>query len=151
MPSVLEKMMAVYQEQPEALTADHDDAMFYFDVCEAVEFGLYLFERINRFDVDIQLKMVGKQIPFEAGMAIQDDLTGLIRSWLSASERFIDLVACLERQGRSVENWGKLYDDIREARGILTPDDEFFTGPALIALRDKALEDHRNGLTEPMD
>lgn len=74
---------------------------------------------------------------------LDDHVTELVKGWLRLARAV--LPAFSEAEGADT-----LRSNIREAEGILTPDDEFFVGEALRRRTDEALRAHRAGETEPL-
>ena len=72
------------------------------------------------------------------------------RDWLAVSQQVAPQGERLRAQYGDAEGLDVLKENIREARSILIPDDEFFDPDKLASLRDEAIEAHRSGFTEPL-
>ncbi len=136
-----------YEEQPEQWKQDHDAAMRCFDFEGLLALGLSLFDFINRVDEAWRVKVYRGLVPYDATM--DQVIEGLYRVWLRPCDRLHARLAELEKHF-DVKGASEFRAACREVQGILTRDDEFFTGDRLAELRDEAVEDHRAGSTEDM-
>lgn len=75
------------------------------------------------------------------------EITTLDRDWLLDAEDLSLQLARHERVGRSFLLAGSFREILQDARGIVTPDDGFFGGPAFEILRDHAIAEHQAGET----
>ncbi len=108
----------------------------------------FLFGRILALDEDYQEVVLTRDVAFDAGL--DESIRSLLNQWFHLSRH-------LDKDARDVEGGYGVLDGVRDLRrnirnaaSILTPDDAFFRGDRLTALRDAAIDDHRAGLTEPL-
>lgn len=107
-----------------------------------------IFSRFLNLDVDIQQAIFAGRMPFNED--IDRQMRDLLRSWLELGEQLLPEVLRLEQKYGQVDGATRLRVSMAEAKGMLTPDVEFFGKDELAGIRDKAIEEHRNGLTEPL-
>jgi hypothetical protein len=88
------------------------------------------------------------RLPFSK--QVEAAIADAYRAWGKACGAFLQAITDLEAEGCEVEGADEFRRCCREVRGILTSDKDFFSGPELTALRDEAVEAHRNGITEEM-
>ena len=145
------------EEGRELWKESHDLAMACCDVQEQLALLSYLFERINRADeATREAVFAGRQ---DYSPEFDAELASIYRQWADVTGKSLDSVEKLESQGFSVEGADELRGRLREAVGLLTPDDQFFTPDEgqsfrvekLVQLRDEALAAHRRGETEEME
>jgi hypothetical protein len=150
------------EERRELWKEDHDLAMVCCDVQEQLALLSYLFERINRADEAVrEAVFAGRE---DHSPEFDSELENIYREWADVAGKYLSIVRKLESQGFSVEEAGELRSRLREAIGLLTPDDQFFTPDnapeaggrpsrveKLVQFRDEALEAHRRGETEEME
>lgn len=103
-----------------------------------VELGTAIFNALCHSDEQSRLAGAHDDAPYDVA----------VRAWLNAAEAILPHL----EDGDEVtdEQSSRFKACVLEARGILTPDDQFFTGDALAELRDQAIDEHRAGQTEPM-
>jgi hypothetical protein len=141
------------EEGRELWKESHDLAMACCDVQEQLALLSYLFERINRADEATRESVFAGRQDYSA------ELEGIYRLWADVAGKYLDVVGNLESRGFGVEGADELRSRLREAVGLLTPDDQFFTPSdgqssrveKLVQLRDEALAAHRRGETEEME
>ena len=78
---------------------------------------------------------------------IGDAVDQLLRTWHKVSVLFLAAIERSEGQGYEVEGATKLRECRRSVRGMVTPDDEFFAGPAAGEMADAAVAANRAGET----
>jgi hypothetical protein len=144
-----EKEVGRYRDDVESLKRDHGtlakECWVWEDLIAKANF---IFDRIMHIDVQVQHCLLVGRCRDEEGL--QEKLRDLLRAWLAVSLQVIAQGERLERDYGEVEGLDSLRANVQEARSALTPDDEFFAGDNLSALRDEAVEAHRSGLTEPL-
>ena len=124
---------------------DHDAAMKCYEFEDFLLVGIALFDAITQFDERHRARVLSGEIEFDP------DHSELVREaykwWLEPSGSIAAHIAKLRAQYGEVKNAEKFLSLCREAKGILTDDAAFFSGDALVALRDEAIDEHRAGKT----
>ena len=137
--------LKLYEKRPESWKARHDEAIPCLDFENWLAHGVFLFERITRMDER------HREITYANPDAFSDELDREIHSlyevWSRAIPDSLDRLAELESRGFRVDKAEEYRRCCEEAVGILTPDNEFFVGGKLIALRDEAIDSHLAGGT----
>ncbi|HEY5312125.1 MAG TPA: hypothetical protein VIK18_06380 [Pirellulales bacterium] len=158
----VETRAGLYRQQVESETESEFDggdpvqsskpAIACFDLVDLIVQGSNLFDSINRLDNDWRMLVYSKVVPYSA--AFERRVEKLYSHWLEASDRVSSLYAKLEAEyklrGFDVELVDKLLRAIREVRGMLTPDDRFFSAQKLVDLRDAAIDESRSGEVFPV-
>jgi hypothetical protein len=106
-----------------------------------------LFARLLKLDVQVQ-RYVLLDRGDDAGM--QDKLIAAVSEWLSASLQVLPQAERLESEYGRIAGADELKRNVKAAKAMLTPDDEFFSPETLSRYSDDAIEAHRAGLTEPL-
>lgn len=106
-----------------------------------------LIESLNRlfagiYDLDLKVRHDDRSGESVIPADIYDGINDLLKAWLVVA-RGLYLKADATCRDELLKN-------IQAAEWALTPDDEFFVSDEFVALRDKAYEEHRAGLTVPM-
>ena len=138
-----------YEERADAWKVDHDVATHCYEVEENIAYGIFVFERISRFDEDLHDGFFKEAIAFSAEAV--NDVEQLYRQWSVVGENCIKAIEDLERRGYRVEGAEAFRQRIQEAKGAATPDNQFFAGESLAILRDDAIDAHRQGQTEALE
>ena len=141
---LLQDQMKLAESQTEAWKQDYKDA----NNCHILEFllrtWLHLLDEIGELDNQLRLAVLqGKAEPGEEGITEHH-----YRVWLQGAETVMPLLIDSERKGYQVERSEDFRNGCREVKGILTPDEEFFSSEGLVELRDKAVDAHQRGETE---
>ncbi len=71
----------------------------------------------------------------------------LFELWSRPCQSLLEAIARVQAGGFEVEHAAEFESRCREVKGILTADHEFFDSDELAEVRDKAIDDHRRGLT----
>lgn len=143
-----ERLLSAYQDA-EPWKVEHDARMECFQIEDAITAGNALFALVSEYDFQWHERVMSGVWPYSE--ASERPPEALYRLWLGAAERVLERAETRTREGHAIKGLEEYRDNVREARGVLTPDDDFFTSEELADLRDAAIEDHRAGLTEPMD
>jgi hypothetical protein len=77
--------------------------------------------------------------------ADETEIAGYYQDWLVAAREIDAELTQFQGAGVSFEDAATFRRCLTEARGVLTPDSEFFGGQALAKLRDDAINWHRRG------
>lgn len=121
------------------------------DVCwfweDVVALAVLTYQRIIDLDSDVRESGFRNDLCQEDETEILDELRKLLQTWYRVSREVLTVGASVEREYGSVEKLSDLQAQVREAQGILTPDDQFFVSESIAQLRDQAIEEHRAGRT----
>jgi hypothetical protein len=140
------RMMISAYAEIEPWKEDHDEAMVCFHVEDAISWGNVLFKGLSEEDAAWHTYVLESKIEYDE--AYQKELLEAYQAWLGASMRLLPLVERLEESGFEVRGSEQFRRNCAETKGILTDDDQFFVGEALINLRDEAIDEHRRGGTQ---
>lgn len=110
--------------------------------------GNRVFGELMGLDSEVQRAVLSGECEFSP--ETDERVLQLVMEWVSVVRALGPGIDRCEPQDGSVAGVAELKANLREAEGILTPDDAFFGGDALAKLRDRAIEDHGAGLTEPL-
>jgi hypothetical protein len=134
--------------EADAVAVEPSAALLGFDCTDLAKTGVELYESINSLDEDWRELVYGKQVAYSP--AIEKRLEKLYASWLETSERLLRIFAAshnqLQDSGVDLQEAARLENAVREVRGLLTPDREFFGSEKLAELRDAAIAEVRAGL-----
>lgn len=136
-----------YGEQVDVWKNDHQRAMYCMEFELLLEHGLSLLAQLNSIDEKIRLKFFRGEVEYDS--QYDDILTGYYQQWLKPCDKLLAELKSLKNEGFSVERAEEFRSACREVQGILTDDDEFFTGDALKVLQDQAIDEYRAGRCEP--
>ena len=137
-----------YGQEVRGWQADHISAMRCLNVEGLVRVGLSAFEFINWLDEELSLVLLRERADAATLGEMRDGINGLYQSWLVPCDRVEDAVRRCETDGYEVDGAEEFRAACREARGVLVPDAEFFSGGDLVSLRDEAVVAHRDGRTQ---
>lgn len=115
------------------------------DVVEKIE---RLYVRILDLDDDIQGRVFRGEQPFDGIFA--DQLAAIMPNWLDLARSASEAVSELEAEYGSVRGVEELRSKMHQAEMMTIPDSKVFGGPKLARLQAEAIQEHRAGLTEPM-
>ncbi len=135
----------LYREESELWKKDHALAMAYYDFQDFLEFGISVFDSITKIDEDWRARVLRHELEYDA--AIANRILDVYKTWLEPCAAIERIVPLLEQRFGTVANVAEFRSRCREARGIVTPDEQFFAGDALVSLCDTAIEENRNGET----
>jgi hypothetical protein len=144
-----ERDLSRYQDDLRLFTCDFDiSAKNNWILEDLIAKANFLFERVMVADVRFQ------QHVLVAG-ADEDPLQGkklreMLGTWLEISLDVAAQAARFDRDRSRVEGIESLNANLREAKSILTPDEEYFDVDKMSVLRDQAIDEHRMGMTEPL-
>jgi hypothetical protein len=150
----VETRNSLYSDQAESeaelVIVDSNIALVCFDMADLLMQGASLYDSINALDND------WRTMVFEGQEAYCDHfgkrITRLYRKWHDTSEGVLNLYSRVEREyaarGFETDSAKKLRSAVREVKGALTDDTEFFSHSSLVELRDAAIDAFRSGATE---
>ncbi len=142
---LLHSKLRVYLEETELWKADHERAMAFFCFDDHLAAGVQLFESITRWDEAWRSKVIsGEQ---EHDPMVSQQIKEAYQWWLRPCAEIESQLDTFEREFGATENGEKFRRCHREAVGILTPDEEFFSDDALLRERDEAIDTNRRGGT----
>jgi hypothetical protein len=144
-----EKEVGRYKEDVESWKRAHDalvkDCWVWEDLIAKANF---IYDRIMHVDDQVQHCLLVGRCRDELGL--QQKLRDLLAGWLAVSLQVLPQGERLRREHGDAEGLDTLKENVCQAKAALTPDDEFFAGDRLSALRDEAIEADRLGRTEPL-
>lgn len=133
----------------ETVRADVPAALACFDLADLVVQGAAVLDSIHCLDHDWRFSVFEKRLVYSE--AFERRIARLYQVWYETSTDVIALYDCLssdyQKQGFNLQAVERLRSACREVAGLLTDDEAFFTHPKLVALRDAAIDAHRNGQT----
>lgn len=142
---LLHSKLRVYLRETELWKADHERAVAFFRFDDHLAVGIQLFESITRWDESWRCKVLAGEEQYDPMLA--NEIKEAYEWWLRPCAEVEAQLETCEREFGSTENGERFRQCYREAVGILTPDEEFFSGDALVQARDKAIDTHRRGGT----
>lgn len=142
-PSEIERFLAEYSEQAERWKLDHDEAMACRDLEQLLVMGLMLAFSIDMIDTNWRTAMLADQVEYD--LAEEEEIRGRYRAWLAPAADILGRIEAMEAKGFAVKWADEFRRAHREAVSLTVPDAEFFSGEALVELRDAAIDSHRAG------
>jgi hypothetical protein len=109
----------------------------------------FVFGRITKLDMDVQLFLF-KSPDASADPELMNASREMTTAWLDVSVPLLERSEQLVHEYGSVDGRKELAINVRRARAALTSDEEYFDSDELAEARDKAIDSHRAGLTEPL-
>ena len=137
--------LKLYEERPDSWKAHHAEAVYCLDFENWLAHGVFLFERITRMDERHREITYANPDAFSA--ELDREMSGLYEAWSKVIPESLERLAELESRGFRVEKADEYRRCCEEVVGILTPDNDFFVGDKLVALRDEAIDSHLAGGT----
>jgi hypothetical protein len=142
MNSELQRDIDLYVEIAEKWKQDHEEVMASYSFEDLLAKGVSLFNLIVSAEERWRLEI-------HRGVIRYSDETyarhvELIRHWLATGERLLPNLKRFEDAGFFVKHAKRFRRCIREAQGILTPDDQFFSHDRLVEERDRAIDEARS-------
>ena len=107
-----------------------------------------LFERL--LDLDFRIQELFFSDPGMYDPTVSAEVRALFAKWLEVACAIEGEFVRLERDYGHVDGAEELRRKLSQVRDMLSPDEEFFTGDALVDLCEKAIDDHRAGLTSSL-
>jgi len=127
----------------ESWMEDHERVMSCFDVEDAIAYGNIIFQRLSEYDVTWHAEVFEDEIPYEEGEfnKIQQNY----RDWLQVAKTWLPWIKHHEEKDYEVRGAVEFRENCRKATNLFVPDNQFFQGQKLVDLRDRAIDDHRDG------
>jgi hypothetical protein len=129
------------------VNADHDAAMKCYEIQERAAYLVFVFERISHADEEIHAENLGDSSQEAAD--VLKALEELYAKWYATATECLQVIERAEAEGFEVDGSDAFRRYHREARGVLTPDEEFFQGDKLVELRDEAIDANQKEDVEP--
>lgn len=133
----------VYEEESELWKADHKAAMAFFDFEDLLSHGIQLFDSITKMDEQWRSKVLGGEEEYD--LAVLNGIKDAYRWWLRPCDAIEARLDQFDREFGTLRRAEEFRKCHREAVGILTPDEEFFSHDSLVQLRDDAIDIQRKG------
>lgn len=143
--SLVRRQVELCDQASESWTSDHKDAMQCHDLQE------WLAILISTYDLVVRLDERWRHAVFEKlevhDPAVDREISDLFTRWKHAATIMERRIRDFETKQFDVDHAAALRKRLHEVTSLLTPDREFFTGQALVDLRDDAIDQHRRGQT----
>jgi hypothetical protein len=134
-----------FDRQTERWNADSKAAERCIRLELRLAIGILQYNMLNRIDEVWRTYVLRGAVEYSVKM--DEQIGDLYRLWYKSCARLLPHLAACEKEGFVVEGAMEFRSACREAEGILTPDDVFFSADALVELRDEAIEANRRGET----
>lgn len=138
--SVAQRQIDLIDEQ---WKANNIDAMSCWDFEDFLCLCTEAFSRIGRQEDGWRRCIYDEQVVYSQDA--EKVFLGLYRDWLCVCKNLVLPLKHFENKGFIVCYANLFRSCIREAEGILTPDDKFFASDALVSLRDDAIDECQRG------
>ncbi len=142
---LLHSKLRVYAIETELWKTDHDRAMAFFRFDDHLGTGIQLFESITRWDESWRSNVLAGEEQHDPMVA--DEIKEAYQCWFRPCAEVEAQLETFEREFGPTKNGERFRQCHRECAGLLTPDEEFFSGDALLQARDEAIDTHRRGDT----
>lgn len=126
--------------------ANHIEAMAFWAFEDFLRFCIEAFDRIGRQDEGWRRLVLRGERSFSADE--EKELLELYSLWERTCSKLLEPLSVVEKRGYTIECAARFRACVREAKGILTADEDFFDSDALAELRDRAIDDNRHGEVE---
>ncbi|SFH71473.1 hypothetical protein [Planctomicrobium piriforme] len=101
------------------------------------------FAQISQYDLEIRRKVFREETEFDA--AVELEIGTSYREWFNFCEQFAVDVRGVEAAGFKVRQSEEFLKCFEAVRGLLSEDATFFSGPVLVEMKDRAIDEHRSG------
>ena len=118
----------IYREESELWKRDHALAMAYYDFQDFVEFGINLFDSITKIDEDWRRQVLKCEVEYDPLIAKR--ILEVYQAWLEPCAEIERIASFFEQTFDNVSNAAEFRSRCREARGVVTPDEQFFASDA---------------------
>lgn len=135
-----------YRKDVEKWKEEHDLAMKCWEFEMLLQHGLSVYEAINIADETWRRHVLQKNAEYDP--AVSKRITQLYKRWMRPCEHVMAELEVHERHFGVVEYADQFRRACREVKGLLTDDNEFFSGEKLTRARDEAIDAHRGGQCE---
>ena len=143
---VLRKLIGSSCEQSENWKVGHDQAMKACDRFElTLGVGVERFHLISKIDEMWNSAVACGTLAHDP--TDEREITELYRQWLNVAENVAAELADYRLAGIPFNRATEFSTCLENARGICTPDEQFFAGPNLEAMRDRAIDAYEAGET----
>ncbi len=144
-PEEVKQLLAHLARRTETWKTDHDGAMLCRDAEATAALAIAVFLAIDVIDMNRRAAVLAGREPFDP--AEDDIIEGLYREWTDSAGHVAAMIDAAEADGFDVNFSEPFRRANREAQAMFVPDSQYFSGQALTDLRDRAIDDHRSGLT----
>jgi len=144
-PEELKPLVEEYSRRAEGWQADHAEAMACKNLEDLLLLGVSLSFSIDLIDVHWRDAMMAGRTPYSS--SDEEEIMGFYRTWLVPSDRMLASIALMEAAGFEVNLADQFRRACREAKAVFVADSDFFTGDAIVEMRDRAIDDYREGRT----
>ena len=141
MSSEFQRDVDLYVEISETWKNEHSQAMACYSFEDVLTKGSNLFTSIISAEERWRLQVYRIEIAFSESKAAE--FVDLIKDWLKPCQTLLTELKHFEDAGFAVKHSRKFRRSVREAKGTVTPDDEFFTDDRLVEERDRAVDEAR--------
>lgn len=142
--TLLEKELELFVESQEAWKIDHLNAMLCCDVEEAVALGIHVFERLTQAEARLSIDAYRGKITAEFAEEERNKIARWLRdAAIPTAEALQMAIEYCTNNGYMVNRAQDFAAWVERLRDALTADDEFFDDEKLAALRDEAIDSHR--------
>ncbi|QDV34099.1 hypothetical protein [Tautonia plasticadhaerens] len=138
-----------YADHVERWRAEHDAAEACDRLGELLVLGVALSILIDKADAGWRSAILSEGERYDPATA--GAFEGFYRDWLRPADAILEQIAAFEAQGHAVKRADQFRQAVREAKAVLTPDDEFFVEDDLADRRDEAVRAHQEGRTAEMN
>ncbi|MDB5876333.1 MAG: hypothetical protein JWQ07_5775 [Ramlibacter sp.] len=144
-PEDIRQLLAILDRDVESWKADHEGAMRCRKAEAKAALAVGVFLAIDVIDMSRRAAVFSGRQAFDP---TEDAIIeSLYREWLESANKVSAVIDAAESDGFEVDYIESFRRAHREARAMFVPDSQFFAGQALTDIRDRAVDDHRGGLT----
>jgi hypothetical protein len=141
MTSELQRDVDLYVEISEKWKHDHAQAMACYGFEDVLAKGASLFSLIVGAEERWRIQVYRDETPYSDRKAAE--FLDLIKAWLKPCDTLLGEPRHFEDAGFSVKHSREFRRCVGEAKGIVTPDSEFFSHQRLVEERDRAIDETR--------
>ena len=142
----IKNRLAGYRGEADRWKIEHEDAMQCMDFELLLQHGVTIYDALNMIDEKARMEIYDS--PDDYDPDYHKVMIGLYQWWLAPCDEILSELAKFESRFDSVDYAEQFRSAVQEVQGILTPDDEFFTGEKLAQLRDEAIDAYYRGECE---
>ncbi len=146
-PENLDALLTDFVDQARSYADDSDDSDAADKLALILMFGVSLAITIDVIDVNWRRAVLGKGEEYDPDQ--EAEILSHYRAWMLGAGGVVMHLERLEAGGAMVKWADQFRRAYGDAKGVLTPDDQFFSGDALVRMRDDAIDAHRAGRAEP--
>ncbi len=144
-----EEKLRIYREEAESWQAEHQQAMFCFDLHDILKEAIHYYQLITELELDWRDWSFENPDRFDA--EIEKRIRSLFEMWHATSKNMSSLLGDLEGQYRERGFDSNLMLEFRRclqnAESVLADQHSYFVSDAMVNLRDAAIDDLKQGNT----